>query len=324
MLQKNRIALMAISSLALFLSLIGLVWIASYAGMIPKEGLGQIPETGFSQGPAGPKGDKGDPGNPGIAGVNGSPGASGVPGIPGVQGLPGTSGAQGQRGYAGNQGKQGPQGPFGPVGPAGIPGAQGVQGVQGVQGAQGQSGVQGVQGVQGIQGLQGLQGPQGPQGPQGVPGAGVQPYTGSFSSTSTQNASPANTIVPITYNTTEISEGVSIGSSSSNIKVEHAGIYNIQFSAQVGKTGSGVDALDIWPRINGSDVPRSDSTITLTSASDRAVAAWNFVFELTAGDQVSLMMSSNDGTFQLLAVGAQSGPTRPSIPSMILTVTRVG
>ncbi|CAB4927175.1 unannotated protein [freshwater metagenome] len=39
---------------------------------------------------------------------------------------------------------------------------------------------------------------------------------------------------------------------------------------------------------------------------------------------IELVMASSDGTFQVLDIAAATGPTRPEIPSMIVTVTRVG
>ncbi len=142
-------------------------------------------------------------------------------------------------------------------------------------------------------------------------------------STVSQPATPASTIDLITYNTTEMSSGVSLGANPSEIVIEHAGTYNLQFSAQVTKSGGGVDYLDIWPRVNGLDVPRSDSQVTLASASDRTIASWNFFFTVAGGDRIELVMSSSDGTFTLLAAPAAVGPIRPAIPSMIVSVNRI-
>ena len=303
-----------------------------------------------SQGPAGATGKSGvsgEPGTPGPVGPNGSTGATGSSGVAGLTGPRGSTGATGAAGQVGPTGKEGPtgmqgpigeqgpqgeigpqgeQGILGPPGPQGIPGIDGLpgeQGPQGLQGLPGEQGLQGEQGPQGEQGLQGEQGIQGLQGLQGIPGPGVEPYYGAFASTVSQAANPASTIDLITYNTTELSAGVRIGSSPSQIVVDNAGTYNVQFSAQVTKSGGGVDYLDIWPRINGLDVPRSDSQVTLASASDRSIAAWNFLFTLSAGDTIEFAMSSSDGTFTLLASPTAIGPVRPSIPSMILTVNRV-
>ena len=70
-------------------------------------------------------------------------------------------------------------------------------------------------------------------------------YFGSFYSTVDQASLGANLANKMTYNTTDISNGVSIVSNS-RITIANAGIYNIQFSAQLDKTDSGDDVVDIW------------------------------------------------------------------------------
>lgn len=147
-------------------------------------------------------------------------------------------------------------------------------------------------------------------------------YYGSFTDTTIQTIS-ANTATAMTFNTTEHSDGVSIGSPASRIVMTHAGVYNIQFSAQMDKTDSGTDVATIWLRINGTDVPRSATSVTLTGNNTKLVAAWNFVDVLAAGQYIELMWSSADSNIRLYAADAQTNPVRPAIPSVILTVTQV-
>lgn len=329
--KEHRTLLLAGGSVALIL--FAILWPMAHT---PARGqTGPIGLTGQAGkgGPSGPTGSEGIPGADGISGQDGLPGDPGGPGDPGSPGENGAQGAQGKagaRGAQGAQGQQGQQGLQGQAGEQGQPGAQAQQGVQGIQGLQGMPGLMGPQGEPGMQGLpgqtgqQGIQGEIGPQGPQGIPGDGVAPYYGAFSSSATQNIAPANTAVPITYNSTDLSSGVNLGSPASQIVVAHAGIYNIQFSAQASKTSGGVDVMDIWARVNGSNLANSNSQITLTSASDRSVPAWNFLLQLNAGDRFEMVASSSDGTFQLLDTDSQAGPPRPAIPSMILTISRVG
>jgi hypothetical protein len=118
-----------------------------------------------------------------------------------------------------------------------------------------------------------------------------------------------------------IANGVSIVSGS-RVTVATSGTYNIQFSAQLAKTDAGNDTMDIWLRIDGSDADWTNTEVTIT-ASQRAVAAWNFMIDLNAGQYVELMYSSADINTQILAAAPQTGPVRPGIPSVILTVQRV-
>jgi len=53
------------------------------------------------------------------------------------------------------------------------------------------------------------------------------------------------------------------------------------------------------------------------------VAAWNWIVEGLANDYFQIMWSSPDTDMRIYAEGPQSNPTRPGIPSVILTVSQV-
>lgn len=161
--------------------------------------------------------------------------------------------------------------------------------------------------------IAGISGPAGPA----FPG-----YYGSFTDSTTQTI-VANTATPVTFDTTEESDGVAIGTPTSRIVITNAGTYNIQFSLQVDKTDGGQDDATIWLRVNGNDVPRTATDITVEQSARRLVAAWNFVYTFTAGQYFELVWSTPDNRMRLLAAGTRTGPVRPAVPSVILTVTQV-
>jgi hypothetical protein len=109
---------------------------------------------------------------------------------------------------------------------------------------------------------------------------------------------------------------------SSHIKVTRTGTYNVQFSAQLTKTDSGNDIMDIWLRRNGVDVLLSNSEITIT-ASLRQVATSNYIIDLAAGDYVELMYSSADIATRILAIAPQTSPARPAGPSITVAINQV-
>jgi DNA gyrase/topoisomerase IV subunit A len=148
----------------------------------------------------------------------------------------------------------------------------------------------------------------------------VTGYYGSFYDTTTQNAVGVNTYQPVTINTTDISNQVSIANSS-HIVVANSGIYNIQFSLQIDKSqGSGAHIF-IWLKKNGVDVPNSATELAVQGTNSEVVAAWNFVVSAAANDYYELMWSSTDDHIQIKARNA-SGVV-PAIPSIILTVVSV-
>jgi hypothetical protein len=148
----------------------------------------------------------------------------------------------------------------------------------------------------------------------------VTGYYGSFYDTTTQNAVGVNTYQPVTINTTDISNQVSIANSS-HIVVANSGIYNIQFSLQIDKSQGSLAHVYIWLKKNGVDVPNSATELAVQGTSSEIVAAWNFVVSASANDYYELMWSSTDEDIQIKARTA-SGVV-PAIPSIILTVVSV-
>lgn len=157
----------------------------------------------------------------------------------------------------------------------------------------------------------------------GPTGSGVLGNWGSFWSTATQTNPVANTARAMTLNTTDPdSNGVSLVDGS-KMTVLEAGVYNIQFSAQLEKTDGGDDVADIWLRKNGNNVSYTNTRVQVQGNGGKVAAAWNFVLALNAGDYVQIYWSSPDANMQILAEGAQTTPTRPQIPSVIATVTQI-
>jgi hypothetical protein len=152
------------------------------------------------------------------------------------------------------------------------------------------------------------------------------PY-GAFQDGTDQTAANTTTAYPITFDTTDYTNGVTL-SNSSRINVAQAGIYNIQFSVQlVNTTNASVD-IDIWFRKNGTNIDKSNSRFGLAarkSPSDpfHIVAAMNLFVSLDTNDYVELMWRPTDVGAYIEHYAASSTPTRPVIPSVITTVTFV-
>lgn len=142
---------------------------------------------------------------------------------------------------------------------------------------------------------------------------------GSFYSTATQTAAVANTATAITFNTTDLSNGVRIGTTTSQVIVDTEGIYNFQTSIQLDSTVATAEAFYLWFRKNGVDVTDSASQVRIQGNNAEVFVALNYFFNLKANDYVELMYSVTDLGVQLLA----SGPVapHPGIPSVILTVS---
>lgn len=140
---------------------------------------------------------------------------------------------------------------------------------------------------------------------------------GSFYDTTTQAATVINTATAITFNTTDLSSGVFL-STTSRVMVDTAGLYNFALSFQIDKTSGGVGQFFIFFRLNGVDVADSAGLIRIQSNNAEIFSAYNLFLELKAGDYIEIMFSVDDLSVELHAVAAT--PPVPGIPSIILTV----
>lgn len=152
------------------------------------------------------------------------------------------------------------------------------------------------------------------------------PY-GAFQDTTDQTAANTTTAYAVTYNTTDYSNGIYL-SNSSRLNVRNYGIYNIQFSFQFKNTTNDGQDIDIWFRKNGTDVAGSNSRFHMparksTGDPSHLIAAMNFFMEMNANDYVQIMWRTTDIGVSLEHFGTSTSPTRPSIPSAIVTMSYV-
>jgi hypothetical protein len=148
---------------------------------------------------------------------------------------------------------------------------------------------------------------------------------GSFHQATTLTNTTPGTGIPMRFGTTDFSNGITIESDGTNltyITPTTTGTYNFQFSAQLNKNGGGGAAIDvyIWLRINGVDVPATNTRVTLQGANVYTVAAWNFYSDANAGDHVQLMWASTSANAEITALTPAIGPT---VPAAILTVNQI-
>jgi len=120
--------------------------------------------------------------------------------------------------------------------------------------------------------------------------------------------------------------GVSVVSGN-RVTVAHAGVYNIAVSVQVTSTNVQIHDAWFWFRKNGTDIPASCSQISVPQShggNPGAIIFYVNIFEkMVAGDYIQLVWSTDNTAVSLQHVHALTSPTRPDIPSVILTVNQV-
>ena len=262
-------------------------------------------------------------------------------GTPGTDGIDGTNGLSAYQVWL-NNGFVGTEGQFlaSLVGPQGIQGAPGVctVGPTGPAGAAGLSAYdvwisQGNVGseavfIASLRGATGDKGATGDRGPVGPPGTGSLGYYGSFYDVNDQPLLSAGTAQAWTFsNRTGASNGISIqanGGGYSRITFPATGMYNIAFSTVFTKSNSNADYVDIWFAQNGTPITDSNTRVTIAGQA-QTVAAWNFFYNCTdITKYVEIMWYTPSNDIKVDAIPASTSPTRPLVPSIILTVNQVG
>jgi hypothetical protein len=116
--------------------------------------------------------------------------------------------------------------------------------------------------------------------------------------------------------------------SGSRFTVANAGMYNLQFSVQLNNTTNDTQDIDVWFRENGTDIPASNSRFGLAprkspSEPFHIIAGLNYFIKMQANDYVELIWRTSNVGADIVAYPAGTSPTRPSIPSVIATLTFV-
>lgn len=146
---------------------------------------------------------------------------------------------------------------------------------------------------------------------------------GSFYDNTTQTAT-ANTPTAMLISQTNLLNDISL-SGTTGMQVTYSGNYNVQFSAQVFRTtGSSSQHIDIWLRLNGTDVPNSNSRVNINDHSIYHVTAWNWFLYLAQFDTVEIMFAVSNATIELRSEVANLIIPHPETPSVIATINRIG
>ena len=127
---------------------------------------------------------------------------------------------------------------------------------------------------------------------------------GQFASTVTQTAAATATAYPITFNVSQMSEGVEIGSPASRIVVDTEGLYAAAATIQTEKTSAGAGSLYAWWRVNGVDVANSARLLVVNGTDADGPLSLSAIFSLKAGDYVEAVWEVDSTAVQLPATAA--------------------
>jgi len=146
-------------------------------------------------------------------------------------------------------------------------------------------------------------------------------YYGVFSKTTDATPAAINTAYTLTFDNTDISNGVTIGTPTSRIVVPASGLYQLEARVQISSGNSSKKDVYVWFRKNGTDVPNTTRIVTSDVSNGYVTVALTEIISLEASDYIEMAYAANDTNVTVDSVASTA--FAPAAPAIILTVTQV-
>ena len=160
------------------------------------------------------------------------------------------------------------------------------------------------------------------------------PHIGASDSTD-QYAGGNNTPTIVTWNTLDTSNGFTLASNAAT--ASYPGVYKIDYSLQYANTDNAQHDVDVWLKVNNTDVVGSTTKFSIPARKSAGVYTYvvaysTVVFTLAAGDDLELYWATDlaynpvgpvDGIFMEYKAAQTTPFAHPSIPSAIGAITFV-
>ena len=148
-----------------------------------------------------------------------------------------------------------------------------------------------------------------------------QKYYGQFARTTDQVAGSINTAVAVVFDTTEVANGITLGTPASRLVAANSGLYSFAVNFQVLSNSASSKNGWFWFRKNGVDIADSSNRLTLSANSEYSILHKTDFISLDASDYVEIMFAVDDTNLWLDASAATA--FAPSAPAVLVAVTQV-
>lgn len=145
-----------------------------------------------------------------------------------------------------------------------------------------------------------------------------RPYA-MISDNTTQTMNLASTAYTVNFSTIEDNYLIEV-QGKQNISVKQRGDYKIDISA-IFQTTTPNKKIELWLQKNGVDIPRSNTIMTLPSASTEIPLAVPFIIDLEPTDKIRFKIATNDAGAKMVYVSKTV--YSPATPSIIITIFKV-
>jgi hypothetical protein len=146
-------------------------------------------------------------------------------------------------------------------------------------------------------------------------------YYGVFSKTSDQTPALVDTDYALTFDATDVSNGVVIGTPASRIVVPQSGLYNFNATVQITSGNSSDKNVWVWFRKNGTDIANSARLVTVNVNGGYVPIALSLPISLAANEYVEMVFASSSTAITIETV--DSTAFAPASPAVSLEVTQV-
>jgi hypothetical protein len=146
-------------------------------------------------------------------------------------------------------------------------------------------------------------------------------YYGVFTKTTDQTPAAINTEYLLTFDNTQISNGVTIGGTTSRIIVPESGLYQFDATVQLTSGSSSSKNIWVWWKKNGTAIANSARLVTSDVNNGYIPIALNETVSLAANEYVELAFAADSTNVTVDSVAATA--FAPAAPAVVLSVTQV-
>jgi hypothetical protein len=146
-------------------------------------------------------------------------------------------------------------------------------------------------------------------------------YYGVFSKTTDQTPAAINTEYLLTFDSAQISNGVVIGGTTSQIIVPQSGLYKIDATVQITSGSSSSKNIWVWFKKNGTAIANSARVITSDVNNGYVAIALSETVSLAANEYIEMAFASDSTNVTVDNVASTA--FAPAAPAIILAVTQV-
>jgi hypothetical protein len=146
-------------------------------------------------------------------------------------------------------------------------------------------------------------------------------YYGVFSKTTDQTPAAINTEYLLTFDSAQISNGVVIGGTTSQIIVPQSGLYKIDATVQITSGSSSSKNIWVWFKKNGTAISNSARVITSDVNNGYVAIALSETVSLAANEYIEMAFAADSTNVTVDNVASTA--FAPAAPAIILAVTQV-